>query len=53
MMEYAMTLAHGGNDFYDGWMKDKNSAMVACNDGFRPVIFLLETTDEEAPVFQS
>ena len=29
MMEYAMTLAHGGSDFYDGWMKDKKSAMVA------------------------
>ena len=53
MMEYAMTLAHGGSDFYDGWMKDKKSAMVAWNDGFRPVIFLLEATDEDAPVFQS
>ena len=53
MMEYAMTLAHGGNDFYDGWMKDKNSAIVTCNDGFRPVIFLLEATEEDAPVFLS
>lgn len=51
MMEYAMTLAHGGKDFYDDWMKDKNSAMVACNDGFRPVIFLLEATEENAEVF--
>ena len=53
MMEYAMTLAHGGNDFYDGWMKDKNSAIVTCNDGFRLVIFLLEATEEDAPVFLS
>ncbi len=53
MMEYAMTLAHGGENFYDGWMKDKKSAMVACNDGFRPVIFLLEATDENAEVFEN
>ena len=43
-----MTLAHGGGDFYDGWMKDKRSAMISCNDGFRPVSFLIETLDEEA-----
>ena len=23
--------------FYDGWMKNKKSAMISCNDGFRPV----------------
>ena len=40
---FVMTLAHGGGDFYDGWMKNKNSAMISCNDGFRPVSFLLET----------
>lgn len=48
-----MTLAHGGEDFYDGWMRDKKTAMVACNDGFRHVIFLLEATDEDAEVFES
>lgn len=45
---FVMTLAHGGEDFYDGWMKNKKSAMLSCNDGFRPVSFLLETLDEEA-----
>ena len=45
---FVMTLAHGGGDFYDGWMKNKKSAMISCNDGFRPVSFLLETLDEEA-----
>ena len=39
-------LAHGGENFYDGWMKNKKSAMISCNDGFRPVSFLLETIDE-------
>ena len=39
---FVMTLAHGGENFYDGWMKDPKSAMISCNDGFRPVSFLLE-----------
>ena len=45
---FVMTLAHGGGDFYDGWMKDKKSAMISCNDGFRPVSFLIEALDGEA-----
>ena len=45
---FVMTLAHGGGNFYDGWMKDKKSAMISCNDGFRPVSFLLEALEEEA-----
>ena len=32
----------GPRGFYDGWMKDPRSAMLSCNDGFRPVSFLLE-----------
>ena len=48
MSPFVMTLAHGGVDFYDGWMKNKASAMVSCNDGFRPVSFLIEALDEEA-----
>ena len=39
---FVMALAHGAEDFYDGWMKDPRSAMLSCNDGFRPVSFLLE-----------
>ena len=45
---FVMALAHGGENFYDGWMKNPRSAMISCNDGFRPVSFLLETMDEEA-----
>ena len=45
---FVMTLSHGGENFYDGWMKNPKSAMISCNDGFRPVSFLLETMDEEA-----
>lgn len=42
---FVMTLACGGEDIYDGWMKNKRSAMISCNDGFRPVSFLLEVID--------
>ena len=45
---FVMTLAHGGGDFYDGWMKSPKSAMISCNDGFRPVSFYLEALDEDA-----
>ena len=47
MSAFVMTLAHGGENFYDGWMKNPRSAMISCNDGFRPVSFLLEALDEE------
>lgn len=33
----------GGYDLYDGWMKDKHTAMISCNDGFRPVSFLIKS----------
>ena len=45
---FVMTLAHGGVNFYDGWMKNPRSAMISCNDGFRPVSFLLEAMEEDA-----
>ena len=45
---FVLALAHGGENFYDGWMKNPKSAMISCNDGFRPVSFLLETMDEDA-----
>jgi len=38
-------LARGGGNFYDGWMKDPHTALLSCNDGFRPMSFLLETLD--------
>ncbi len=39
---FVLALSTGGSDLYDGWMKDPRSAMISCNDGFRPVSFLLE-----------
>ncbi|MDD6735022.1 MAG: TIGR04076 family protein [Clostridiales bacterium] len=48
MSPFVMALAHGGENLYDGWMKNRKSAMISCNDGFRPVSFYIETLDEEA-----
>lgn len=45
---FVMALSHGAEDFYDGWMKNKKSALLSCNDGFRPVSLLVEATDEDA-----
>ena len=49
---FVMALAHGAENFFDGWMKNPRSAMLSCNDGFRPVSFLVEALDgdeEERP----
>lgn len=45
---FVLALSCGGRDIFGGWMKNKNAAMVSCNDGFRPVSFLVEATDEDA-----
>ncbi|MBR2337489.1 MAG: TIGR04076 family protein [Clostridia bacterium] len=45
-MEYFVKeLAKGGGDFYGGWMKNPKSAMISCNDGFRPVSFYVEVEE--------
>lgn len=48
MSPFVMTLAHGGKNIYNGWMKNEHSAMISCNDGFRPVSFLIEALEEDA-----
>ncbi len=48
MSPFVLALSSGGEDIYDGWMKNKKSAMISCNDGFRPVSFLIETLEEDA-----
>ena len=45
--EFVLLLSQGAKNFYDGWMKNEKSALISCNDGFRPVSFLLEATDED------
>ena len=43
MRPFVEALARGEGNFFDGWMKNPHSAMISCNDGFRPVSFYLET----------
>ena len=45
MAYFVKMLAEGGGDFYDGWMRNKHSAMLSCNDGFRPVSFYVEVVE--------
>ncbi len=51
--QYVFTLAHGaGNEtfYYGDWIRKPGVAICSCNDGLRPVIFKLETTDEESKI---
>ena len=56
MREFVESLARGEGHFFakrsvspdgsynydDGWMKNPMSAMISCNDGFRPFSFYIE-----------
>ena len=35
----------GSIDYHDGWMKNPMSAMISCNDGFRPFSFYIEAIE--------
>ena len=45
MREFVEALSRGEGNFFDGWMKNPYSAMISCNDGFRPVSFYLEVIE--------
>ena len=45
MAYFVKTLCAGGGNFYDAWMKNPRSAMISCNDGFRPVSFYIEVIE--------
>ena len=42
LFPFVSALADGSGSFYGDWMKNHRSAMISCNDGFRPVSFLVE-----------
>ena len=46
MREFVEALARGEGNFYDGWMKNPTSAMISCNDGFRPFSFYIEVMED-------
>jgi len=48
MEPFVKELSLGGGNFFDGWMKNEKSAMISCNDGFRPVSFYIEALPEDA-----
>jgi len=37
----------GSVEYHDGWMQNPMSAMISCNDGFRPFSFYIEVVEEE------
>ncbi|MGN0232498.1 MAG: TIGR04076 family protein [Muribaculaceae bacterium] len=45
LQPFVFALASGASNLYDGWMRNPHTAMVSCNDGFRPVSFLLEAIE--------
>lgn len=50
MCKFVEALAKGNGNFYDGWMRNPMSAMISCNDGFRPYSFYIETIEEHHSV---
>ena len=46
MRPFVESLARGKGNFYDGWMRNPMSAMISCNDGFRPMSFYIETLED-------
>ncbi len=46
MRSFVESLARGDGNFFDGWMRNPLSAMISCNDGFRPFSFYLEVIDD-------
>lgn len=46
MRSFVESLARGKGNFFDGWMKNPMSAMISCNDGFRPFSFYIEALEE-------
>ena len=49
MRRYVEELAAGRGRFHGNWMRNPYSALVNCNDGFRPMSFLLEALRPSAP----
>ena len=48
MQEFVELLNRGEGTFFDGWMRNPMSAMISCNDGFRPMSFYIELLEDTA-----
>jgi hypothetical protein len=51
MQDFVKQLAQGKGHFYDNWMQNPMSAMISCNDGFRPFSFYLEAIEEPSDAY--
>ncbi len=50
IFQYVFALQNGGGKegfFFGDWIKESGVAISSCNDGLRPVIFKIESTDIE------
>lgn len=48
--QYIFALQNNAESFFfDNWCRTPHTAIACCNDGFRPVYFKIETTDEDIP----
>jgi uncharacterized repeat protein (TIGR04076 family) len=48
---YIVSFLTGGNfseDFFEGWMKEKDTMIACCTDGIRPVIFELKVIEDNS-----
>ena len=45
MRTFVEALARGQGNFFDGWMQNPMSAMISCNDGFRPLSFYIQVIE--------
>lgn len=51
--QYVFALSHGagkGTFYFDDWIRIPGVAICSCNDGLRPVIFKIETTEEKSAI---
>ena len=46
MQKFVESLSKGEGNFFDGWMKNPMSALISCNDGFRPFSFYIEVIED-------
>lgn len=51
--QYVFALSHGADKglfYYGDWIRRPGVAICSCNDGLRPVIFKIETTDQDSTI---
>ena len=54
MRDFVLAIAQGAGYILGkgNWLKEKDMAIVSCNNGIKPVIFKLERTDIDADIIE-